>query len=80
MFLDYLCFFVSQSRSNQEYHEFIAVLATITCLTRDGRDAATFIEKRNYYEQQLKRDAEQRNIDSPRTIVQTMSDDSDFIF
>ena len=63
-----------------EYHEFIAVLATITCLTRDSRDASTFIEKRNYYEQQLKRDAEQRNIDSPRTIVQTMSDDSDFIF
>lgn len=58
-----------------EYQEFIAVLAAITCLTRDTRDASTYIEKRRYYEQQLKRDAEQRNIDEPRTVVQTQEDD-----
>lgn len=59
----------------EDYHEMMAVLATLDGLYRDGRDPGPMIEKRKYYEQQLKRDAEQRHIDSPRTVVQTIEDD-----
>lgn len=54
-----------------QYHEFLAVLATIDGLLRDGRDVTAFIEKRLYYEKMLKEDAQERNQDAPRSIVQT---------
>jgi len=63
-----------------EYQDFGAVLAAITCLTRDGRLSQTLIDKKAYYEKQIKRDAEQRNIDMPRTIVQTVADDVEFMW
>lgn len=64
----------------KEYQDFGAVLAAITCLTRDGRLSQTLIDKKNYYEKQIKRDAEQRNIDSPRTVVQTVADDTGWMW
>jgi len=63
-----------------EYQDYGAVLAAITCLTRDGRVSQMLVDKKDYYEKQLKRDAEQRNIDMPRTVVQTVADDTDFIW
>lgn len=54
-----------------EYHEFLAVLATIDGFIRDGRDMAPMLMKRAYYENMLKQAAQERNLDSPRQIVVT---------
>lgn len=54
-----------------EYHEFLAVLATIDGFIRDGRDMSPMMAKRAYYENMLKQAAQERNLDSPRTIVVT---------
>lgn len=58
-----------------EYHEYLAVLATIDGLQKDGRDIGPMMAKKQGYETTIKRDAEQRNIDAPRTVVQTMDDE-----
>lgn len=57
-----------------EFHEYIAVLATIDGLLRDRRDPSPFIEKRTKYEDLLKKDAAQRAEDSPRSVVITTDD------
>lgn len=59
-----------------EFHEFIALLAARDGFLKDGRDITPIKDKISDYEQNLKRDAEQRNIDQPRTVVQTQFDDS----
>lgn len=59
----------------KEYHEHAVVLATIDGLVRDGRDPAPLNQKREQLETSIKRDAEQRNVDQPRTIVQTNFDE-----
>jgi len=64
----------------EDYHEYLAVLATLDGLYRDGRDAAPFLEKKRYYEEQFRRDAEERNVDEPRTVVQTQTDDYETLF
>lgn len=53
------------------YHEFLAILATLDCLYKDGRDVTPYVEKRNYYMDMFKRDAAQRNVDESRTVVYT---------
>lgn len=58
-----------------DYHEYICVLAALDGFNKDGRDPGPMLEKRRYYEEQLKRDAEERHIDEPRTIVQTEYDE-----
>lgn len=63
-----------------EYHEFLAVLATLDGLYKDGRDVNAMLEKKRYYEEQFKRDAEERNVDTPRTVVQKNDDDFDSIY
>jgi len=55
----------------QEYQEFIAVLAGIDCMNKDGRDPTPLLEKRNYYQKQLEDDAEDRTENQPRMIVET---------
>lgn len=55
------------------FHEFLAVLATIDCFLRDGRDMSAFLEKRKYYEGMLKNQAQDRHVDSPRQVVTTDS-------
>ena len=55
-----------------DYHEFIAVLATIDGLMKDQRDPSAFISaKRDYYLSLLKQDAENRDVSAPRSIVVT---------
>lgn len=60
----------------KEYHEYLSLLAARDGFMKDGRDTATIQKKIDEYETDLKRDAEQRNVDSPRTVVQTIDDDS----
>jgi len=64
----------------EDYHEYLAVLATLDGLYRDGREAGPFLEKKRYYEEQFKRDAEERNVDTSRTVVQTIDDDFESIY
>lgn len=60
-----------------EYHELIAISAVVDGLIKDGRDPGTLLAKKTMLEDELRKDAEQRNISSPRTVVQTQ-DDGDF--
>ena len=53
------------------YHEFIAVLATIDCFLKDGRDMTAFLAKRAYYENMMKQASTERLVDGPRQIVET---------
>lgn len=62
----------------EDYHEMVCVLAALDGLYKDGREVGPMVEKRKYYEEQLKRDAEQRHIDAPRTVVQTQDDDGGY--
>lgn len=59
----------------KQYHEMIAILAARDGLLKDGRDASLMLAKLKDFETALKRDAEQRNADESRTIVQTQDDD-----
>lgn len=54
-----------------EYHEFLAVLASIDGMLKDQRDPSAMIMKRGYYEAMLKNSAEQRRKDASRAIVVT---------
>lgn len=58
-----------------EYHELIAISAVVDGLIKDGRDPGTLLAKKAMLEDELRKDAEQRNISSPRTIVYTGGDD-----
>jgi len=58
------------------YHEYLPLLATRDGLLKDGRDPAPIMAKIASFEDQIKKDAEQRNADMPRTVVQTMYDES----
>lgn len=53
----------------EQYHEYIAILATRDCLLKDGRPLAPIDSKLKYYEDLLKQIAVQRNMDKPRMIV-----------
>lgn len=53
------------------YHEFLAVLATIDGLLKDGRDITRFIAKREYYEELMKQETTDRSEDTPRSVVLT---------
>jgi hypothetical protein len=58
-----------------DYHEYLAVLATLDGLYKDGRDPGPMLNKKEYFEKLFKQDAEERNVDESRTIVQTQDDD-----
>lgn len=60
----------------KDYHEYPCVLATIDGLIRDGRDPAPMLAKKAEIELAIKRDAEERNVDMPRNVVQTNFDES----
>ena len=59
-----------------EYHELLPVLAQIKGLIRDARNIAEAEKKRDELIQFIMRDAEQRNVDMPRTVVQTIFDET----
>jgi hypothetical protein len=60
----------------ESYHEFLAVLAALDGLLKDGRDSNAMLTKKAYYEQLLKEETQDRNEDAPRSIVVTGSDTS----
>lgn len=64
----------------EQYHEYIAILATLDGFLKDQRDPGPFIEKRNFYDQLIARDAEDRLQDTPRMVVETMGDTSGWIW
>ncbi len=65
-----------------QYHEMIALYAARKGFLKDGRDAKLVQKEIDDFETGLKRDAEQRNADAPRTVTQTYSDDDggDFLY
>lgn len=63
------------------YHEYLAVLATIDGLCKDQRDPSTWLAKKEYYEKLMKADEIERNQDFPRSVRGTWSDDdTGFLF
>ncbi len=55
----------------EQYHEYIGLLAAYDCLLKDGRDPSTLIDKVKYYDKMLDMDAQQRQVDAPRRVVET---------
>lgn len=55
----------------EQYHEYLAVLATLDGFLRDRRDPSSMIEKRDFYRDMMKQDAEDRHVDAPREVVVT---------
>jgi hypothetical protein len=65
----------------EQYHEYIAVLATLDGLFKDQRNAGEFIAgKRDFYDAMLAKDAEDRLQDVPRMVVETMGDSAGWIW
>ncbi len=54
-----------------EFHEYVAILATRDCLIKDGRPLAPIESKLAHYEELLKQIAVQRQADGPRMVTQT---------
>lgn len=54
-----------------QYHEMIAILAAYDGFLKDGRDPSQLIEKRNFYINMMKTDAQDRLQDAPRSVVVT---------
>lgn len=65
----------------EDYHEYLAVLATFDGLLKDQRDASTFLQgKRDAYLSLLKQDAKNRDVSKPRMVVMTEMDGAGFCF
>lgn len=58
----------------EEYHEMVALYATLDGFLKDGRQNETISNKLAEYKKQLQEDAADRNIDAPRKIVITQDD------
>lgn len=63
-----------------QYQEYIAILATIDCFLKDQRDPGPWLEKKNYYLELMKQDAEARQQGSPRRVVITQGDGYETLF
>ena len=61
-----------------QYHEMVALYAARKGFLKDGRDASLIALEIKDFETGLKRDAEDRNADEPRTVVTTGDDDSGY--
>lgn len=59
----------------EQYHEMIALYAARKGFLKDGRDMKPVQNEIDNFEMNMKRDAEERNADEPRTVVQTITDD-----
>jgi hypothetical protein len=53
----------------EAYHEYIAVLASIDGMLKDGRDISSLTMKKEHYENLMKQDSNERNQDGPRTVT-----------
>lgn len=58
----------------QQYHEYIAVLATIDGLLKDQRDPSAMLTKKDFYQKLMKEDAAERRVDTSRQVVITDPD------
>lgn len=58
----------------EQYDEWVVILAAVDAFLKDGRDASLLLEKKKYYEELLKQEANNRVQDRPRMIVQTGMD------
>lgn len=56
-----------------QYQEYLAILATLDGMMRDGRDTTMVMAKKAYYQAMMTTDMNERNKDSPRSIVETGS-------
>lgn len=56
------------------YHEYLAVMATLDGLLRDGRSTQAMEQKLKYYVRLMKQETDSRIEDSPRSIVMTGGD------
>lgn len=55
----------------ESYHEYISLLAAQQGFIKDGRENALLTKKIQEFEDEIDTDAAQRNVDAPRTIVET---------
>lgn len=63
----------------EQYHEMIAIYATLDGFLKDQRDPnPVFGQKLAMYEQMMKEDSQNRNVDTPRMVVVTGDDDGGF--
>lgn len=56
-----------------QFQEYIAVLAALDCFVKDDRSPQNLIEKRGTYVEMMKKIAQQRADDSPRSIIDLSS-------
>lgn len=54
-----------------QFHEYLAVLATLDGLFKDQRNPDAMMEKKKYYLDLMKQDSENRQVDSPRMVRET---------
>lgn len=65
----------------QDYHEYIAVLATLDGFLKDQRDPSAFVAaKEDKYLQRMVKDAESRDVSAPRTVVVTEGFGGGYLF
>jgi hypothetical protein len=57
------------------YHELIVITAAIDCFIKDSRDPSLLVAKKEFYEKQMDEDADERTLDSPRSVVVTEGGD-----
>lgn len=61
----------------EQYHEMIALLAAYDGFIKDDRVPSTLIAKIDDYKERLKRDADERTVDTPRQVVEVFDDYDD---
>jgi hypothetical protein len=55
----------------EEFHQYLAAMATFDCFLKDGRTPEVVVKKMNDLETALKQMANERRVDKPRQIVMT---------
>lgn len=64
----------------EAYQEYIAILAAYNGYIKDDRVPTILQQKKEEYMRMMKQASQQRQMDTPKMIVQTMGDDETFIF
>lgn len=65
----------------QDYHEYLAVIATIDGFLRDQRDPSPFVvSKQEKYLKLLKQDADDRDVSAPKSVVVTEDFGGGYLF
>lgn len=54
-----------------QFVEMVPIFAAIDCFIKDGRDASMLMAKKTFYEDMLKKEAQDRSQDGPRRVVST---------